>query len=186
MSRREDVRLKLLQKMPRGAVVAEIGVWNGGFSRVILDTTAPIELHLIDPWIYQPEFRNTMFGRPRNATRMDEMYESVCEEFSDDDRVTLHRKKSDEALETFPDRYFDWVYIDGNHNESFVAADLECCFRKVKPGGVVSGDDYLWRDGDDLPVRNAVARFRQTFEIDPDFRLFGQQYMIRLPNPKPE
>ncbi|MGI9395618.1 MAG: class I SAM-dependent methyltransferase [Boseongicola sp.] len=186
MTRREEVRLKLLRKMPRNAVAAEIGVWNGGFSRVILDTTKPAELHLIDPWAYQPEFSNTMFGRPRNATRMDPMYESVRQEFSGDDRVTLHRKKSEEALATFPDNYFDWVYIDGNHNEPFVTADLECCFKKVKPGGIISGDDYLWRHDEELPVRSAVTKFRQSFETDPDFRTFGQQYLIRLPNPKPE
>lgn len=186
MTRREDVRLKLLRKMPRNSVAAEIGVWNGGFSRVILDETEPAELHLIDPWIYQPEFRNTMFGRPRNATRMDSMYETVRQEFSNDDRVTIHRNKSEEALATFPDNYFDWVYIDGNHNEPFVATDLECCFHKVKPGGIISGDDYLWRDDENLPVRSAVTKFRQSFETDPDFRLFGQQYLIRLPDPKPE
>ncbi|MGI9388909.1 MAG: class I SAM-dependent methyltransferase [Boseongicola sp.] len=186
MTRREEVRLKFLRKMPRNSVAAEIGVWNGGFSRVILDTTEPVELHLIDPWIYQPEFRNTMFGRPRNATRMDPMYESVRQEFSGDDRVTLHRKKSEEALATFPDNYFDWVYIDGNHNEPFVTADLESCFKKVKPGGIISGDDYLWRHKDELPVRSAVTKFLQSFGTDLDFRTYGQQYLIRLPSPKPQ
>lgn len=185
MSRRQAARLKLLQQLPSGGVAAEIGVWNGGFSRAILDTTSPIELHLIDPWTYQPEFGNTMFGRRRNANRMDSMYEGVREEFSGDNRVRIHRSKSEEALATFPDDYFDWVYIDGNHNEPFVATDLEHCFRKVKAGGIISGDDYLWRDGDELPVRNAVTKFRQTLVSDPEFKLIGQQYMIRLPNPKP-
>ena len=186
MSRREAVRLKLLSKMPKGGVVAEIGVWNGGFSEVILEQTQPSKLHLIDPWLYQPDFRNTAFGRPRNETRMDEMYEEVAAKFTDEPRVALHRGLSQDVLAQFPDDYFDWVYVDGNHNAPFVDRDVALAFRKVKPGGIISGDDYLWTTDDERPVRSAVTRFREAFETGPDFRLFGQQWMLKLPDEKPE
>lgn len=185
MSRRQEVRLRLLSHMPKGGVAAEIGVWDGGFSRVILEETDARELHLIDPWLYQPEFSNTMFGRPKNADRMEGMYEQVRASFEGDARVTLHRAMSEEAMATFPDDYFDWVYIDGNHNEPFVSKDLELSFRKVRPGGVIAGDDYYWNGSGDLPVRSAVTRFRDSFRSDAEFRLFGQQFMISLPEPKP-
>jgi len=186
MSRREAVRLKLLSKMPKGGVAAEIGVWNGGFSTVILEQTQPAELHLIDPWLYQPDFRNTAFGRPRNESRMDEMHNEVAAKFADDPRVRLHRGLSDKVMATFPDSYFDWVYIDGNHNAPHVDRDLAHAFRKVKAGGIISGDDYLWGDEDTRPVRSAVTRFCDAFEDALDFRVFGQQWLIRLPAKKPE
>ena len=37
MSRRDVVRGKLLQAMPKGAVAAEVGVWEGAFSKRILE-----------------------------------------------------------------------------------------------------------------------------------------------------
>jgi hypothetical protein len=43
-------RWRLLEQMPKGAVCAEIGVFNGDFSRHILRVTKPRELHLIDGW----------------------------------------------------------------------------------------------------------------------------------------
>ena len=43
-------RQALLERLPTGGVVAELGVDRGGFSRQILDTTAPATLHLVDVW----------------------------------------------------------------------------------------------------------------------------------------
>ena len=61
-SKREKVRSRLLSHMPKNGIAAEIGVWEGKFSRKILLATEPRELHLIDPWLYQPEFANTGFA----------------------------------------------------------------------------------------------------------------------------
>ena len=33
----------------------------------------------------------------------------------------------------FADGHFDWVYIDGNHNEPFVGEDLALARKKVPP-----------------------------------------------------
>ena len=47
-SRREMMRGRLLDKVPKGGTAAEIGVWEGQFSRRILEICAPDRLHLID------------------------------------------------------------------------------------------------------------------------------------------
>lgn len=73
-SKRDRVRARMLAEMPKGGIAAEIGVWEGNFSEKILEIADPKELHLIDPWLYQPEFANTGFGRQKNEDRMDEMY----------------------------------------------------------------------------------------------------------------
>src|SRR5262249_30222670 len=79
-----------------------------------------------------------------------------------DRRVVIHRANSADTLPSFPDEYFDWVYIDGNHLFEFVRNDLELSFRKVKVGGYVAGDDYFdggwWRGG----VKRAVDEFATT------------------------
>lgn len=180
-SKREKVRARLLAHMPKGGVAAEIGVWEGKFSQKIIDLTQPRELHLIDPWLYQPEFGNTGFGRKKNETRMDEMFHEVRDRFAAKPEVTVHRAMSKEALESFPDRYFDWVYIDGNHNEPFVGEDLELARRKVRPGGIIAGDDFNWQTEIGAPVRKAVEKLVAELGASARFKLIANQYLVRLP-----
>lgn len=179
-SKRDRVRARMLGQMPRGGVAAEIGVWEGNFSEKILEITDPKELHLIDPWLYQPEFANTGFGRQKNENRMDEMYAEVEAKFLKDKRVKLHRAMSKAALESFPDGYFDWVYIDGNHNEPFVGEDLALARVKVKPGGVIAGDDFNWQSSIGAPVRKAVEALVADLGPAVEFRLMANQYILRL------
>ncbi len=180
-SRRGTRRLQLLERMPKGGIAAEIGVWEGRFSERILDIVRPAELHLIDPWLYQPEFANTGFGRKKNADRMDQMYHDVTARFAGIPAVRVHRAPSSTALQGFPDAYFDWVYVDGNHNDPFVSQDLDLCRRKVKPGGIIAGDDFNWRSGQETPVKDAVQRLVAGLGAAAKIRLLGNQYMIRLP-----
>ena len=42
--------LEMLDRMPKGGVVAEIGVAEGKLSQEILKRTAPRKLYLVDPW----------------------------------------------------------------------------------------------------------------------------------------
>lgn len=50
---------------------------------------------------------------------------------------------------------FDWIYIDGNHEEAAVTTDLEQSWKKLKPGGVIVIDDY----GTYESVRHATHEF---------------------------
>jgi hypothetical protein len=47
--------------MSKGSVCAEIGVWKGDYSDLILTITSPKKLHLIDPWEFQSEFSERMW-----------------------------------------------------------------------------------------------------------------------------
>ena len=152
-------RRQLLKLLPRHAVCVEIGVWTGEFSERIIQYTKPRVLHLIDPWLFDPPTL-PMRGRfvAKSSDDMDTVYESVLEKFRN--RAIVHRGTSESVLPTFPDNYFDWVYIDGNHAEDFVRSDLELALTKVKDGGIIAGDDYSWdRCGDGYPVQRAVLGF---------------------------
>lgn len=89
---------------------------------------------------------------------MDTVHQRILEKFRG--RAVVHRGTSEAVLPTFPDGYFDSVYIDGNHAEDFVRADLAMALAKVKKGGIIAGDDYLWdRGGDGRSVQRAVDGF---------------------------
>lgn len=183
-SKRDRLRDRMLSLMPKGARVAEIGVWEGAFSRRILELCDPAELHLIDPWLYQPEFANTGFGRKKNETLMEQKYLDVCAMFAGDPRVRVHRAMSDAALAALPDAALDWVYIDGNHNDPFIGQDLALCLQKVKHDGIIAGDDFNWMsDAQGAPVKRAVENLVAALGDQAELQLMANQYIIRLKRP---
>ena len=116
-----------------------IGVHKGDFSQSILDIVKPRELHLIDPWKHETSVasREAWYGgQARNGQReMDKRYSDVCGKFGQpvrQGRVRIHRDTSANVLTRFPDEYFDWTYIDGNHLYEYVRLDIELSFQRPK------------------------------------------------------
>ncbi|MGB8811914.1 MAG: class I SAM-dependent methyltransferase [Paracoccaceae bacterium] len=184
-SKRELVRDRLLGSLPKGAKVAEIGVWEGKFSQKILDICNPSELHLIDPWLYMPEFSNTGFGRKKNENLMDVKYQSVVEAYKGNAKVKIHRATSETALNSMADGSLDWVYIDGNHNDPFITNDLALCLKKVKHDGIIAGDDFNWQaETSGAPVKHAVEKLVAALGSQASLKLMANQYIIKLSRQK--
>lgn len=123
-------RETLLDRLPRGAVAAEIGVAAGDYTAAILRHSEPRKLHLIDLWgseRYAPAFKNV---ESRFASEIDE------------GAVVIDRGRSVDVLARFPDAYFDWVYIDTDHSFETTFAELKLCHRTVKARGHIAGHDY--------------------------------------------
>jgi hypothetical protein len=163
---RRDARRLVLRRLPHASVGAEIGVWRGDFSARILRAVRPSKLHLIDPWAYQGAnaYREAWYGGKLAADQaaMDDVHRRVARRFAREVAagvVELHRSRSADAAREFPDAYFDWVYVDGDHLYDAVRDDLELFAPKLKAGGLLAGDDYglpgWWEDG----VTRAVDEF---------------------------
>ena len=162
---KQEPRNFLLKLMPQHTVGAEIGVWRGNFSHHLLRVVQPKHLHLIDPYSYRSEgnYQRALYGgKSGSQISLDDIYNSVKRRFKteiDSGQVVLHRQTSETAVHKFPDHYFDWVYIDGDHQYEFVKKDLELFSKKVKTGGLIAGDDYedrgWWQGG----VKKAVDEF---------------------------
>lgn len=181
VSRRHIMRGKLLESLPKGGVVAEVGVWEGNFSERILEICQPKKLHLIDPWLYQPEFGETGFGRKKNKDRMEQIYNDVAAKFEGNKKVEIHRAKSEEALMGMKDGSLDWVYLDGNHNSPFIDMDIAMSLKKVKPNGIISGDDYNWMaEKKGAPVKMAVQRVLADLGDKAEFVRMANQWKIIL------
>lgn len=171
--KKPERRSFLLDLYEKGSVGMEIGVHLGDFSAELLSAVTPRELHLVDPWHYETDetYEASLYGGKSGGgqAQMDQRYENVLRRFGSEitnDQVRVHRVFSSDALETFPDGYFDWIYIDGNHLYEFVKADLHLSLRKTRPGGYITGDDYghggWWQGG----VKRAVDEFRRTEPVD--------------------
>ena len=55
----------------------------------------------------------------------------------------LLRMTFDQAIDLFPDSYFDFIYVDGYaHTGEEGGRTLLHWYAKLKPGGIMAGDDY--------------------------------------------
>jgi SAM-dependent methyltransferase len=152
-------RSAFLRQMPKHAVCAEIGVFRGEYSREILRIARPRELHLIDGWwtLYGerfPEFWGEYSDHGRLTTR--QAYDETVAAISEHPGAKIHVGDDLEILATFPDAYFDWVYLDSSHLYEHTLKELALLKRKVKSDGIIVGDDFT-EDPSDCNHGCAVA-----------------------------
>jgi hypothetical protein len=103
-----------------------------------------------------------------------------------DERIVIDRSLSVFAASHYLDGHFDFVYIDADHTESAVGADLREWWPKVRAGGVLAGHDYVnamptCKDGIVLrfgvvaAVNRFVAENGLTLYVDADGDWFVQK-----------
>jgi predicted O-methyltransferase YrrM len=135
-------RIAMLRSFRKGGVWVEVGTAAGAFAGQILEICQPRELHLIDV-----DF---------NLVRKDK-------HVSESDRVTFHQGFSWDVLQSFPDDYFDFIYIDANHDLYAVAKDTSAGMKKLNQDGVLIFNDYIIFSHVDMcpmgvvPVVNALC-----------------------------
>jgi hypothetical protein len=138
-------REELVQLLPKGGEGLEIGVAEGAFSKVLIETIKPRKLHLVDPWEHQTRADYDQDGNNVDDAAQEARYRSVVERFAKEIRdgvVAVHRRYSQDVAAEFSDGQFDWIYIDGLHSFDGVQSDLTLYKSKLKPGGVIMGHDY--------------------------------------------
>lgn len=59
-----------------------------------------------------------------------------------DGKVDVIKSDSIIALSQFPDKYFDWIYLDSSHSYEHTKRELEIAQHKIKPDGLICGHDY--------------------------------------------
>lgn len=175
-------REQILALVPKNSICAEIGVWKGAYSKKILKIVNPAKLHLIDPWEFLDQFPGRWYGGSiaKDQADMDIILNKVQSFFRNYENVSINRGYSNIILLDFPDSYFDWVYIDGNHEYEYVLDDLKLSYEKVKPNGFILGDDYNWKPENNYPVKRAVNDFLKLNNLDNKLQVIGSQFIISL------
>lgn len=152
-------REKLLELLPKHAIIAELGVDEGEFSKKILSICNPKKLHLIDSW-----------GSKRYN---EDKYFSVKDLFKeeiDDKIVEINLGLSTEVVDSFENEYFDWVYIDTDHSYKMTFKELELYKTKIKDNGIIAGHDYIIGNWDGM-VRYGVVEAVYEFCVKNNFEI---------------
>ncbi|MEM1024818.1 MAG: class I SAM-dependent methyltransferase [Myxococcota bacterium] len=128
---------------------AELGVWKGTFSASVLKACASVQsYYMIDPWRPLDAWK-----KPKNLSRetlLDAKERAIeATEFAADRRTVLQGTTL-EVMDRIPDGSLDFVYVDGDHTLRGMTLDLISIIPKLKPSGVLAGDDLstsLWQHG---------------------------------------
>jgi SAM-dependent methyltransferase len=137
-------------------VAVEVGTCWGGWAEFLANKGKFSHLICIDPYkVYPTEIYNDALNTMTQA-QCDQKFKAVearlCKDRSDlaMTKIILERKESEQASLHFTDNSVSFVYIDGNHHYSEVLKDLCFWWIKVKPGGLLAGDDVE----DDVPHKD--------------------------------
>jgi hypothetical protein len=114
-------------------------VAGGINANAMMSGSNKVRFVLVDPYI--PYFSETDSEKNPDfhTEKMAEMLRTVDPHQGRFEHV---RKTSVEAAKDYPDGFFDFVYIDGDHSKEAVQADVTAWRPKVKTGGMLSGHDW--------------------------------------------
>lgn len=171
--------------LPKGGVGAELGVFRGHFSPVLFEHAEPTRLLLVDPWyLLTPEWHWGAGDRSTvNAVRrILKQWKREIERGT----VTVHIGDDRDVLRTLDDGALDWVYIDSSHAYGHTLDELHLLDSKVRPGGVIAGDDW---QPDPAHKHHGIHRAVCEFAAEHDYEFVhadedDRQWAIRRRNPQ--
>lgn len=137
----------LIDMLPQPVRMAEIGVWRGDTSHVLLRDRPTLFLYMVDIWrTVDPasEYRQTGDKMARLSlyeAKLNKEMATQVTEFAADRRQILQGESVTVAPQ-FADRSLDLVFIDAEHTYNAVRADIAAWLPKLKAGGILCGHDY--------------------------------------------
>jgi len=148
----------------------EVGVAQGEFLCHFLKHVPMEKWYGIDPFVpykgYTDYTLRKTFETLENKTKENIGGFKNCE---------IIKEFSMDAVKRFEDNSLDFVYIDANHRNPWVSEDIVEWAKKVRPGGIVAGHDYVSpkQEGVDCQyaVKEAIQKYIKDNDIYPWFVL---------------
>ena len=137
-------------------IAAEMGVERGLNADDMLSNINFDKLYLIDDYAPYTDYLGGFCPPDIQEKVYEQMYTNLKQHLN---KIVFITRSSKQAVKLFPDEFFDFVYIDGNHNYENVKEDIGLWLSKVKIGGVLGGHDFDLRNAVRQDVAEAVKDF---------------------------
>jgi SAM-dependent methyltransferase len=125
----------------------EIGTWRGDFANLMCSKLQPNKFYAVDPFALYEGYTDkpdvNEFSSQKNLDALAARVADRIGKMLPEGRSELLRDLSCNAVNQFDDNSVDLVYIDADHKYEPVLADIRAWYAKVKPGGILCGDDYI-------------------------------------------
>lgn len=173
-----NTREEMLNLIPKNSICCEVGVFEGSFSNIIINTVNPEKFYMVDL------FQGNMVSGDKNGNNMkeislDESYKNLKEKYYNNNKVTIFKGTSEQFYKSIPEGHLDFIYIDGDHSYEGVRLDLQYARSRVKKNGIISGHDYTFM----FPgVVSAVKEFLKQYSLSVSFTNDGcpSYYIVNL------
>ena len=150
----------------RGAKLGyEIGTDHGKYAQQLCEGIPGLNLFCVDP--YLPYIEGEENHTQEEVNQIYQEAKTRLESYS----VHILRQTSMQAAKGIISNQLDFVFIDGNHEYSYVLEDITERTKKVKPGGIVAGHDYKEDPVRKYGVIEAVKKYTKDNHIAPWFIL---------------
>lgn len=147
---------KIKAYIKKNSVGAELGVYKGGFGEFLLPNCK--KLYLVDPWYRTGGFWNSGI---ENDSRVDTVIDILTKYKAEleSGQVQLVVEYAVHFLRSMKDGTFDFLYLDSSHKYEDSRKEIDIALRKMKPGGIILGDDY-----DPRPESNQYGVYKAVME----------------------
>lgn len=167
---RFERRRQILDYIPRWTRGAEIGVFTGQFSELIIQVAKPKKYWAVDPWftIYGDLFPNWGEYSAHGKLETRAGYDAACHRLARFPQAEVVASPALKFIENLEPNSLDWAYLDSTHQYEPTLAELNALAKKIAPNGILFGDDcWCRREHRHYGVFRAVRDFcrQNNFEI---------------------
>lgn len=143
----EELYTKVVDKLPNNANIVEVGSWFGKSTNFMInkikESDKNINFTTIDTFKGSPFEENLKHRLSLYDNDIYSEFISNMIHFDKLDDVNVIKDLSKNAKDSFVNNSLDFVMIDAGNTYKEVSSDIENWFHKVKPGGIIAGDDYI-------------------------------------------
>ena len=136
----------------------EVGSYLGKSASImlveIINSNKPIAFHCVDHFKGSPDESNHLDEAKAHGGSLRPAFDRNLQSVSHYAGFHVHQMESTEAAKLFEPGTVDFVFIDAQHTEEAVNADIVAWWPVVKPGGLLAGHDYGYES-----VERAVKKF---------------------------
>lgn len=137
-----------MEQIPNNSIMVEIGSWMGRSSTyvasLIKSSGKNIKFYCVDTWEGSEEHKELLEEFKKQGKTLFEEFRMNISDCELDSYINPIKMESVRAAQTFQDNTIDFVHIDASHTYEDVTKDIQAWYPKVKPGGLITGDDYGW------------------------------------------
>lgn len=175
----------IAELVPKGGRGAEIGVYTGLFSPLLIEVARPQEAWFVDVWweafgeTYPDWGAYTARGTLRTRVAQAAAARRIARA-AGTAQLNVVVDYSANFLAGLPEHHLDWAYLDTGHTVEGTAEELELLATRLRPGGILIGDDW---DDDPASPHHGVSLACRAAIAAGQFELIGcydwKQYAMR-------
>lgn len=124
----------------------EVGIWQGRSTIYLADkirqSQKPIFFYAFDTFTGSAEHQSEIQQMNAQGKTLEGIFRDNLAASGNSDYVKAITLDSVSASQLFDDQSLDLIFLDACHDYDAVKADIAAWLPKVKPGGLIAGDDY--------------------------------------------